>query len=159
MLVKILAPAFYSRQDTRTPVRIAIWSMLANMALNLLFVLPMVLLEVPGAHAGLALATSLASYLNAGLLYRHLRIDKVYQPGAGWLKLMLKMLAAVAAMGVIVLWGIPDATAFSTMSGHEKALTTSLWIGAGAVTYLLALRFTGLRLAMLWAPAETAGRP
>jgi putative peptidoglycan lipid II flippase len=67
MLVKVLAPAFYARQDTRTPVKVAIRAMISNMLMNIVFVVPLVLLNVPGAHAGLALATALAAYVNAGL--------------------------------------------------------------------------------------------
>ena len=69
MLVKILAPAFYSRKDTKTPVRIAVIALVTNMTLNLVFVVPMVMLEIPGPHAGLALATSIAAWVNASLLF------------------------------------------------------------------------------------------
>ena len=62
------------------------------MVMNLLFVVPLVLLKIPGAHAGLALATALASYINAGMLYRYLRRDGVFQPDPGWPRLLLQML-------------------------------------------------------------------
>jgi len=56
--IKVLAPGYYARQDTRTPVRIGIIAMVANMGFNLLYVLPMLWLDIPGPHAGLALATT-----------------------------------------------------------------------------------------------------
>jgi putative peptidoglycan lipid II flippase len=153
MLVKVLAPAFYSRQDTRTPVRVAIRAMLANMVMNALFVVPMVLLQVPGAHAGLALATALASYVNAGLLYRHLRRASVYRPHAGWARLLSQILFALAVMAVVILWDAPGLDDWSAMGSAERAMRLALRVGAGMVAYLAALRLTGMRLSMLWAPA------
>jgi putative peptidoglycan lipid II flippase len=153
MLVKVLAPAFYSRQDTRTPVRIAIRSMIANMVMNVLFVVPMVLLEVPGAHAGLALATALASYINAGMLYRALRVDGAFQPRDGWRRLFVQMLLAVAVMALVVGYGSPGLQDWSAMSGGERVAQITIWITAGAFSYLLVLRLAGMRLSVLWAPA------
>jgi putative peptidoglycan lipid II flippase len=153
MLVKVLAPAFYSRQDTRTPVRVAIRAMFANMIMNVVFVVPMVLLQVPGAHAGLALATALASYLNAGLLYRHLRRAGVYRPHAGWGRLLLQILFALIVMLVVVLWNAPGLDEWSAMGGAERVVRLALRVGAGMVAYLVALRLAGMRLSMLWAPA------
>jgi putative peptidoglycan lipid II flippase len=153
MLVKVLAPAFYSRQDTRTPVKVAIRAMLSNMVMNVLFVVPLVLLKVPGAHAGLALATALASYINAGLLYRHLRCDEVYHPHAGWIRLLWQILLAVTVMVALLLWGVPAADNWSVMSAAQRAASLGVWVAVGVVAYLLTLRLTGLRLSMLWAPA------
>jgi putative peptidoglycan lipid II flippase len=160
MLVKILAPAFFSRQDTKTPVRVAIRAMLANMVMNVVFVVPLVLLKVPGAHAGLALATALASYLNAGLLLQYLRKAGVYQPATGWRKLILQMMFAVFVMSAVVAWGVPEATAWSDMSGSRRSLEISIWIGVGVAVYLTALRLSGVRLSVLWSPAvKSAGKP
>lgn len=160
MLVKILAPAFYSRQDTKTPVRIAIRAMLSNMVMNVLFVVPLVLLQVPGAHAGLALATALASYINAGLLFRHLRREAIYQPVAGWRKLMWQMLFAVVAMSAVLVWGVPEASAWSGMNGRQRVLEISLWVVAGTAVYLAALRLSGMRLSVLRAPVtKSADKP
>jgi putative peptidoglycan lipid II flippase len=153
MLVKVLAPAFYSRQDTKTPVKVAIRAMLSNMVMNVLFVVPLVLLKVPGAHAGLALATALASYINAGLLYRHLRCDEVYHPHAGWIRLLWQILLAVTVMVALLLWGVPAADDWSVMSAAQRAASLGVWVAVGVVAYLLTLRLTGLRLSMLWAPA------
>ena len=83
MLVKVLAPGFYARKDTATPVKIGIIAMAANMVLNLLFVLPLMYFWNIG-HLGLALATSVAAYLNAGLLLRGLARAGVYRCSRGW---------------------------------------------------------------------------
>jgi putative peptidoglycan lipid II flippase len=158
MLVKVLAPAFYARQDPRTPVSIAIRAMVSNMVLNVLFVVPLVLLDIPGAHAGLALATALASYINAGLLYRRLRSEGVYEPDAGWPRLLLQMSVAVTVMVAVLSWGMPDPGAWSRLSGAGRALQIAIWIAAGAATYLVSLRLAGMRLSMLWAPTAESGR-
>ena len=152
MLVRVLAPAFYSRQDTRTPVKIAIRAMLANMVMNVLFVVPLVLLDIPGAHAGLALATALASYINAGMLFRVLRKDQVYRPDAGWARLAAQIVFALAVMAALLLWGAPDAVALAGLPVLQRAGQLGLWITLGMISYLLALRLAGLRLAILWAP-------
>ena len=154
VLISMIAfGAMRGRQDMRTPVKIAIRAMIANMVMNVLFVVPLVLLQIPGAHAGLALATALASYVNAGLLYRHLRRAGVFRPEPGWLRLLLQMLFAVTVMAVVVWLGAPDSGVWATLSGAQRAMQISLWIVAGVASYLLALRLAGLRLSMLWAPA------
>ena len=158
MLVKVLAPAFYSRQDTRTPVRVAITAMLSNMGMNVLFVVPMVLLAVPGAHAGLALATALASYVNAGLLYRNLRRHGAYTPHAGWPRLMLQILVGVAVMVAAVFWATPPADDWSAMAASDRGGRLALGVVVGISAYLVALRLAGMRLSMLWAPATQSGR-
>jgi putative peptidoglycan lipid II flippase len=154
MLVRVLAPAFYSRQDTRTPVKVAIRAMLANMVLNVLFVVPLVLLDIPGAHAGLALATALASYINAGLLFRTLRQEQVYRPDAGWLRLSLQILFALTVMVALLLWGAPDAVELAALTALPRATQVGLWIALGVASYLVALRLAGLRLSILWAPVR-----
>jgi putative peptidoglycan lipid II flippase len=158
MLVKVLAPAFYARQDPRTPVRIAIRAMVSNMVMNVLFVVPLVLLDIPGAHAGLALATALASYLNAALLYRQLRAEAVYQPDAGWPRLLLQMLVAITAMVAVLSWGMPDPVVWAGLSGSQRGLHIALWIIVGVVSYLAALRLAGMRLSVLWAPTAESER-
>ena len=158
MLVKVLAPAFYARQDARTPVKVAVRAMAANMVLNVLIVVPLVLFEIPGAHAGLALATALAGYLNAGLLFRYLRAEAVYRPAPGWPRLLLQMLFAVAVMLVVVIWAMPDGPAWMGLSGSQRVRWTGLLVVLGAAAYLASLRLAGLRLSVLRTPAAEAER-
>src|SRR3990170_1381691 len=91
ILVKVLAPGFYARQNIRTPVKIAIVTLFATQAMNAVLIMPL-------RHAGLALAIGLGACLNAGLLYRKLREHGIYQPQPGWPAFFLKVLAALAAM-------------------------------------------------------------
>jgi putative peptidoglycan lipid II flippase len=161
-LVKVLAPAFYARQDTRTPVRAGVVAMLANMALNLLFVGALFVLwhrpedladgwlrgvaRVPGLHLGLALASTLSSYLNLLQLWRALHRARLCdrQPGwpRHWVRLGLACTALVATLvGGLVVW--PDWSGWPTSLRVARLLAL---VGAGVAAYSLALLATGLRL-------------
>jgi putative peptidoglycan lipid II flippase len=91
ILVKILAPGFYARQNVMTPVKIGLVTLAATQAMNLAFIGPL-------KHAGLALAIGLGACLNAGLLFVHLRKQKIYSPQPGWLGFSLKVGVSVLAM-------------------------------------------------------------
>ena len=155
MLVKVLAPAFYSRKDPRTPVRIAIVALLTNMTLNLVFVVPMVLLDIPGPHAGLAFATSLAAWVNAGLLLRTLKNREIYRPQAGWPRLFLQLGLAAAALAALLLWAVPAIVAWLQWSAGLRVAHLVLWVVAGAAIYLFSLRLSGLDLKSLWQHANS----
>ncbi len=158
ILVKVLAPAFYARQDTRTPVRIAITAMIANMVLNLLIVLPMVYLEVEGPHAGLALATAMSSWLNAYLLYRRLRLDGVYTPQSGWRPVWLRVALASVAMLALLWFGVSGFEQWVDRSGSERLLRLAIWIVAAGAVYLGMLQLLGQNLHQLWRRPD-AGAP
>ena len=138
MLIKVLAPSFYSRQDTRTPVRIGVIAMVSNMGLNIALIFPL-------AHAGLALATSLSAFLNAALLYRNLRKSGVYCPGDGWARFLGQVCAASLVMSALLLWGVGDLDTWVARTGLERALHLGTWITAGAVTYGAVLWLSGVR--------------
>lgn len=150
MLVKVLAPAFYSRKDTRTPVRIAVYALFTNMALNLLFVVPMVMLDINGPHAGLALATSLAAWLNAALLYRTLKQRAIYTVQAGWPRIWKQMGVASAVLAGVLLWGVPAIGVWIDWSAGQRAVALLLCVAAGVAVYLLMLRLAGLRIVDFW---------
>jgi len=149
MLIKVLAPAFYSRKDTRTPVRIAVVALLTNMVLNLVFVVPMVLLHIPAPHAGLALATSLAAWVNAGLLFAMLRRTRIFRPQSGWLRLLLQMGLAGVALGALLFWGVPGMEEWLAWPAFSRLAGLVVWVLGGALVYFLALRMGGLRLQAL----------
>lgn len=139
ILVKILAPAFYARQDIRTPVKIALLTLTVTQLMNLAFIGWL-------HHAGLALATGLASCLNAGLLYRGLRKRGVFQPQPGWTIFMLKLIAALAAMGVLLYWGLGTESNWFQGSSLTKVLHLSALVAGGIATYLGSLWLLGFRL-------------
>ena len=137
-LIKILAPGYYSRQDTKTPVRIGIIAMVSNMIMNVILVFPL-------AHAGLALATSLSAFINAGLLYRGLRKQDVYIPEAGWMSLLVKVGLAALIMALTLWFYVPDLAEWTQWSGLERALQLGKWVVIGGVVYTLSLLILGVR--------------
>jgi putative peptidoglycan lipid II flippase len=145
MMVKILAPGFYSRQDTRTPVRIGVIAVVANILLNLVIVVPWYLSGTIAPHAGLALATALAGYVNAGLLYYHLRKKDIYQAQKGTGLITLRVLLAGLTMGAVLYYASPVAPTWYGWSALERALHLFGLIGLGAITYFATLLVLGLR--------------
>ena len=138
ILVKVLAPGFYARQNIRTPVRIAIVTLIATQALNAVLIMPL-------GHAGLALSIGLGACLNAGLLYRKLREYAIYQPQPGWGLFFLKVLASTGAM-VAALWATMGADAWWLAApGAMRALALSGMVAGGALTYFACLWLFGLR--------------
>ncbi len=141
ILIKILAPAYYARQDTRTPVRIGVIAMLANMLLNLLLIFPL-------KHAGLALATTLSAYLNAYLLWRGLYREGSYRPAAGWGRLLVQVLVACAAMSGVLAWGADGLERWFELGHAGRAAQLGLWIVTGVLTYFGVLWLAGVRPAL-----------
>jgi putative peptidoglycan lipid II flippase len=132
-------------------MRIGIRALVTNMGLNILFVVPMVYFAVPGPHAGLALATTIAAFTNAGQLYWHLRKEGVYTPQPGWRRFVLQLLVANGALLGVLLLGMGNLDAWLSWSSHQQILRLAGLIAAGAVAYLLALLIVGLRPAQLLA--------
>lgn len=138
ILVKVLAPGFYARQNIRTPVRIAVVTLVATQVMNLLFIVPL-------AHAGLALAIGLGACLNAGLLYRKLRQHEIYHPLPGWPKFALKVgLAIVAMAGALLLADRPASWWVATDWQHRIAMLGGL-VALGATVYFAVLAALGFR--------------
>jgi putative peptidoglycan lipid II flippase len=133
ILVKVLAPGFYSRQDTKTPVKIGMISIFANMALNVLIVLPWYLSGTPGAHAGLALATALAGYVNAGLLFYNLHKQQIFDPEKGWSVFLTQIGLACLMMGGLIWLASPNDLWWQT---------TAVWLKVSWLTGLIVLAFT-----------------
>lgn len=140
LLVKVLAPGFYARQNIRTPVKIALASLAVTQVLNLILIGSL-------KHAGLALAVGLAACFNAALLYRGLRRHDIYRPQAGWRRFLLQLAAALAAMGTALALLAGDTEAWLAMAGGERLLRLLLLVTVGATVYFGALRLGGIRVA------------
>jgi putative peptidoglycan lipid II flippase len=95
--IKVLAPGYYASQNIKTPVRIAVAVLVITQLLNLVFV-PMF------AHAGLALSIGVGALINALWLLLGLMRSKIYQPLAGWGKLVAKVVMASALLGLALVW-------------------------------------------------------
>ncbi len=139
IVVKVLAPGFYSRQDIKTPVKIAIITLLMTQLMNLAFIGPL-------RHAGLSLSIGLAACLNAALLYWQLRKQDIFQPQPGWASFMLRLGIAVVVMsaallGVLML--MPD-WANGSMLWRLLRLAAVCAVGGGA--YFVTLGLLGFRV-------------
>jgi putative peptidoglycan lipid II flippase len=143
--VKVLAPGYYARQDTKTPVKIAITSMVSNMVMNFLFVGVLVSLSFKGPHMGLALASSLAAYINAGMLYRGLRKQGVYAPEPGWLRVNLAVIAASLLMLAFLLYNSVDAVTWAADPARGRVERLFILVGGGVLVYFLGLFLAGFR--------------
>jgi putative peptidoglycan lipid II flippase len=138
IMVKVLAPGFYARQDVRTPVKIALVTLAATQAMNLVFVVPL-------AHAGLALAIGLGACLNAFLLWRGLRRIGAYAPQPGWLSFALKIALALALMAAALWWAAGPTGNWLVWHGVGRALRLALVCAIGAAVYFAALAALGFR--------------
>jgi putative peptidoglycan lipid II flippase len=139
ILIKVLAPGFYAQQDTRTPVKIGIIAMVTNMVFNIILVFPL-------AHAGLALATTLSSALNAYLLYRGLRRSGIYRPQKGWSRILFRVLFAATGMSLLLFLGAGDLHRWLDMGNWQRILFLLGWVFAGGTTYLCLLYLSGMRV-------------
>lgn len=141
MAIKIFAPGYYSRQDTKTPVRIGIIAMTSNMVLNAIFVFGFDL-----AHTGLALATSVAAFINAGLLLSGLLNQGVFRFQAGWLVFGLRLLAANVAMAGFLMYFTSEWTQWLQWSIWMRVGQMAMLCVGGLLAYLATLYLAGLRL-------------
>jgi putative peptidoglycan lipid II flippase len=139
ILVKILAPGFYARQDIRTPVKIALITLAATQAMNLAFIGWI-------RHAGLALSIGLASCLNAALLYRGLRRRGVFVPAPGWTGFSTRIAIALVALGTTLWFAMGSESAWLAMPFGERILRLSAIVAAGMASYFVTLFLLGFRL-------------
>jgi putative peptidoglycan lipid II flippase len=137
--IKVLAPAFYARQDMRTPVKIAIGVLVFTQLLNLALV-PWL------GHAGLALSIGLGAWCNAGLLFAGLLRRGVFMPQPGWRRFAAQVVVASAAAASVLWWSALHLNWLALQQqGLLRAGLMALVLAAVAVVYLLALAACGLR--------------
>ena len=158
MLIKVLAPGFFARQDMRTPVRIGVIAMVTNMVLNLLFVVPLHFYWQIG-HVGLAAATSVSAFLNALLLFIFLRKEGIYKPSSQWKKFMLSLISSVTLMLLVLIYlghwlGALDHTLWQQMAWWQRSGNIVALCAAGFLVYAGALLVTGFRVGDLRGPAK-----
>ncbi len=138
ILVKILATGFFSNQDTKTPVKAGALAMIANIILNLLLVIPL-------AHAGLALATSLSAYIQAMIMYYILKHSGRLRPEPGWLKFSLQLLAAGALMAAVLLNWVAAPEVWRQWGLLDRGIGLLAAVFAGIAIYFSGLWLLGLR--------------
>ena len=135
VLVKVLAPGFFARGDTATPVKIGMIAVALNLTLN-------VALMVPLRHVGPAMATSIAALFNVGglavVLYRqgHLRPDAALRRRVG--RMILSSLAMAGTLYLVQTW------LFSMAHGDvTRLLSLAALVGIGLGMYVVAIQVTG----------------
>ena len=160
-LIKIVLPAFYARQDTRTPVRAGIVALVANMVLNVAFLWVLYLMwttpqaraqgvwaalaATPGLHLALGFASAAASYINLGLLWIWLRKAGVYQRQPGWTQYLVRLGVACAAMAGALLLALHWAPDFTVIGKWARIGYLAALVGGGGLVYLMALLALGFR--------------
>jgi len=160
-LLKVVLPAFYSRQDTKTPVRAGVAALVANMVFN--FILLAVLYQAmvpealkaqgvmaalaaqPGLHLALGIASALSSYLNLALLWYWLGKTGVYRRRPGWGGYVLRLVLACMAMSAVLLALLHWLPGFGGMDKWQRIGGLALLVGGGGLTYLLAMLAMGFR--------------
>jgi len=138
ILVKVLAPGFYAQQDIRTPVRIAVVTLVATQIMNLVLIWPL-------QHVGLALAIALGACLNAALLYRTLRRRAIYTPERGWGAFLLRLAIALSALAAVLWFASGESAEWLRVGAAERAARLAIVIALGGATYFGALLLLGFR--------------
>jgi putative peptidoglycan lipid II flippase len=139
IMVKVLAPGFYARQDTRTPVRVGVIAMITNF-------IGCLTLSGVFQHAGLALATSIAAFVNGGLLLRQLIRVEAYRPLPGWWGHILRVGGASLLMGLTLDFATTFAGNWSAYSLVPRASLLGCFVLGGVAIYGITARLSGLRL-------------
>ncbi len=138
ILIKVLAPGFYARQNIRTPVKVAIFTLIATQVMNLIFIGPL-------GHAGLALAIGLGACLNAGLLLHLLKKHQIYQPQPGWMSFLIRVTLAAILMSAMLYYTMGEAQWWLDAHFMQRIARLSLLVGGGIVLYFAALGLMGFR--------------
>ena len=145
ILVKVLAPGYFARQDTRTPVRYGVQALALGLLLNVAFVLVLLQTRWAPAHAGIAAATACTGLANAALLLTGLIRSRVYRPGHGWRRVLLPVAVGGALMAAAVSWAAPSAGSFPLMGTMERIAALLALVAGGALVYFAACWTLGLR--------------
>ena len=143
VMVKVLSAGFFARQNTRTPVRIAMIAVAINIVFSLILVLPY-------KHVGLALATSISAFSNVLMLLVVLLRQRIFIVERGWIGFVVRIIIAATAMGLSIWWLIGAPGWWLEVSVWEKILRLGFLTGLGGITYMAALLLLGINPGLLW---------
>lgn len=149
MLVKILAAGFYAKHDMRTPVRIAVIAMVTNIVLNIILIWPL-------AHAGIALATSLAAIVNTGCLFYFLRQRGYYHPREGWKGFGARIVIANIVLAIWLWFGTGEIAVWIQSSAIWRIEHLAFLLTTAMLIYFAALWLSGIRVHHLLMPQQQA---
>ena len=139
VLIKVLAPAFYAQKNIKTPVKIAIFTLFCTQLMNMIFIGFI-------GHAGLALAIAIGACINAGLLFYHLKKNKIFVLEKGWILFFIKIILGLVAMTTLLLFLKGPDSNWLVYSAWEKVFRLGFLTLAGALSYFVALRILGVDL-------------
>jgi Uncharacterized membrane protein, putative virulence factor len=139
MFIKVLAPGYYARQDTKTPVKIGVKAMVANMAFNLMLA-PFL------GYVGLAIATTMSATLNAWMLYQGLKQANVYHLSKSTKIFIGKLIVSAMVMALVVYQLSPDFDRWLLMTFIEQVTKLVVCIVVGCLSYFLTTFLLGIRL-------------
>jgi putative peptidoglycan lipid II flippase len=145
ILVKVLAPGYFARQDTRTPVRVGLQALTLGMVLSGVFVLVLLQTGWAPAHAGIAAATACSALVNAALLFAGLKRQGVYRAGPGWTALAWRVIVPSAVMALALLGSLRVAGDWFAMSSLARVGVLAALVIGGAAVYFGACHLVGLR--------------
>lgn len=145
IFIKVLAPGFYSRQDTKTPVKIGVLVIIINISLSLLYLWSLPNIKLAGVHAGLSLITSFSAYINATLLYILLRRTKAINANSEKLLLGLKIIVSSLVMLLCLWWLNPDPQVWANWNSLTRLGSLTGLIIVGISIYVGLLMALGLR--------------
>jgi putative peptidoglycan lipid II flippase len=144
-MVKVLITGFYARQETRIPLRYAVLAFVIGMACSLSFTGLALWTDFVAPHAAIALATATGAWINAGLLYRRLRADGIYQPRPGWGRFAAQLLAANGLMAALLLALAGDLAGWTSAPELQRAVRLAMLVGGAIMVYFGALLALGVR--------------
>ncbi|EPU2894961.1 murein biosynthesis integral membrane protein MurJ [Vibrio vulnificus] len=147
MLIKVLAPGYYSRQDTKTPVKYGIVAMVTNMVFNAIFAWFY-------GYVGLAIATALSAFVNMALLYRGLHIAGVYKISRRTFLFISRLVVSGAVMVAAILWQLDEMSVWLEWTTVHRAAMLTMLIGFGALAYVACAFLLGIRVKDLKAGTE-----
>ncbi len=154
IMIKVLSPGYFARQDTRSPVRYSLIAMAVNVVLNIAFVYCWHIFQWQGPHAGLALATAIAAFINSQLLLRGLVRSGIYRRESGWAKLLLQVFLASVVMGCLLWWLVGDISQWTAadVTIGTKVLNLAICVVSGIASYFLSLKILGLKFSIFRKP-------
>ncbi|GGI85939.1 murein biosynthesis integral membrane protein MurJ [Legionella impletisoli] len=138
MMVKVLASGFYAKQNIKTPVKVGAFAMVVNTILCALLISPL-------AHAGLTLASTLAGYVNCGILLFLLLKRDIYQPSAGWVKFLIQLSIANLVMTAYLWWVVGDVSYWISKPIAHRLGILLMHVFVAMIIYLISLGILGIR--------------
>ncbi|HEU4619673.1 MAG TPA: murein biosynthesis integral membrane protein MurJ, partial [Gammaproteobacteria bacterium] len=146
VLVKVLAPAYFARQDARTPVKIAVGALVLNTALSIALVVVLPRTGWAPPHAGLAFATTASGLLNGALLLAGLVRARIYRPLRGWRPLLLQVAAGCVVMAAFLALALERGGDWLEWSKADQVPRLATLVVVAASIYFVTCYALGLRV-------------